>query len=200
MKSILLTSALALAISAPAHAAPIQWEASAGGNDHWYEIIYLGGGPITWNQAKASAESKSHLGETGYLASITSAAEQAFANAVNLAFSAASPYHNGYVQAWLGGNDIATEGAWEWTTGEDFSSYSNFAWFEPNNYFGEDHLVGWWSGDRWNDCDGTCGTYKYLIEYNGATPPAVPLPASLPLLGFAIAGIAGLSRKRKKAA
>ena len=206
MKSFLLTTALALSISAPAQAIPVQWEATAGGNDHWYEIIYLGGGEITWDQAKASAETKTHLGKTGYLASITSAAEQAFANAVNEAYALASPYYSSkYARAWLGGNDVANEGTFEWTTGEDFSSYQNFAWDEPNDYgSGEDHLLGWYSNqgnsDKWNDCSGTCGTYKYMVEFDGITPSAVPLPASLPLLGFALAGFAVLSRKRKKAA
>lgn len=194
--AILAPAALVFGLTTSAQALPFQWTAASGGNDHWYEIIWENVGAITWNQANNFAQGRSHLGQTGYLASITSAAEQAFANFVNNAFTTASPNHSGtYVRAWLGGNDIANEGAWEWTSGESFS-YTNWNFREPNNYRGEDNLVGWWSGDGWNDCSGTCGTYKYLIEYDNAPAP-VPVPASLPLLvaGF---GALRLLRRRKK--
>lgn len=194
-KSLIASAILALGLAAPAAAAPVQWTTASGGNDHWYEVIYLGGGEITWDQANISAQSMSHDGETGYLASITSAAEQAFLNILNHAYAVASPFHNSYyVTAWIGANDVATEGAWEWTSGEAFS-YTNWSGGEPNNYLNEDHVQGWWSGDRWNDCRGTCGTYKYVVEYN---PSQVPLPASLPLIAAGLGALGLFGRRRKK--
>lgn len=194
MKKILASTAIALGLAAPAAAAPVQWSA----NGHWYEVIWAHTS-VTWNQAKSMAESMTHGGQSGYLASITSAAEQAFVNGVNAAFAASSSHHHGqYVSAWLGGNDIASEGTWAWTTGEAFT-YTNWASGEPNDYSsGEDNMLGWWSGDRWNDCSGTCsGVQKFVVEYDSA-PGQVPVPASLPLaLGaFGLAGL--ISRRRKR--
>ncbi len=192
MKKLLATAAVAIGLAAPAAAAPMQWAS----NGHYYEVIWAHAS-ITWNQAKNLAGSLSHLGQTGYLATITSAAEQTFVDGVNAAFAASSSHHHGtYVQAWLGGNDIAQEGTWTWNTGEAFS-YTNWAGGEPNNYYGEDHLLGWWSGNRWNDCDGTCnGVQKFVVEYNSA-PSQVPVPASLPLALGAF-GLAGLIARRRK--
>lgn len=192
MKKFLATAAISLGLAAPAAAAPMQWA----GNGHWYEVIWAHTS-ITWNQAKSMAESLSHMGQTGYLASITSAAEQSFVNSVNAAFTASSSSHHGtYVRAWLGGNDIASEGTWTWTTGEAFT-YANWAGGEPNNYFGEDHMLGWWSGDKWNDCSGTCnGVQKFVVEYDSA-PGQVPVPAAMPLMLGAF-GLAGLIARRRK--
>ena len=78
-KSFLASAVLALGLASQANAAPVQWSVADGGNDHWYEVVWLGIGQITWNTANSSATSSSHLGQTGYLATITSAAEQAVA-------------------------------------------------------------------------------------------------------------------------
>lgn len=206
MKNSLLASAIiALGLAGTANAAlvePMQWTTANGGNDHWYQVVYQPQLPfITWGQANTEAQTMSHLGYTGYLASVTSAAEQTFLNTVNLAYSAASPYYSGadYIQAWLGGNDIDNEGDWTWTSGETFG-YTNWNTGEPNNVNNEDHMLGWWSGDRWNDCsDNNCtNVRKFVVEYNAAPPVSnVPLPASLPLI-IAGLGAMGFFGRRKK--
>ena len=52
-----------------AHAIWTRWEQSDGGNGHWYKPVLQTNG-ITWAQAAAAAKA-----EGGYLATITSAAE-----------------------------------------------------------------------------------------------------------------------------
>src|SRR5689334_4864114 len=87
-----------LAISASA--APIQWSAAAGGNDHFYEFVVAPN--IKWTDASAAAQARSFDGVQGYLATLTSAGENAFM-AAN--FSAeAGPDQNG----WLGGYQDTT--------------------------------------------------------------------------------------------
>lgn len=196
-KSFLAAAALALGLATQANATPVQWSSADGGNDHWYEVVWLGQGQIDWNTANAAASSSTHEGQTGYLATITSAAEQVFLNALNHAFASSHGHNSYYVTAWLGGNDVASEGNFEWVTGETFG-YTNWASGEPNDYYGEDYLQGWWSGDKWNDCDGGCSTHKFVVEYDSAPAP-IPLPASLPLAAAGL-GMMGLFGRRRKAA
>ena len=50
----------------------VQWSSDVGGNDHFYEVVSVPSG-ISWYQANTSATSSG-----GYLATITSAAENSF--------------------------------------------------------------------------------------------------------------------------
>ncbi len=198
-----LTSAIALTLAAalPAAALPVQWSAADGGNDHWYELVW-DHGSISWTDARAKAEASSHGGQFGYLATVTSAAEQLFLNAINADFVSNSPYHWGtYTTAWLGGSDRDGEGHWEWVTGETFD-YENWAPFQPNNFLNQDYLVGWAWGDEWDDCWNKCllpVVQKYVVEYDNA-PSAVPLPATLPLVALGLGGMGIVSRRRRTAA
>ncbi|MBL3702361.1 hypothetical protein GI582_06605 [Sulfitobacter sp. BDSS02] len=204
-KSMIVGTILALGLAAPAVAAPVQWKAAEGGNDHWYEVVwnknsYGWGQNISWTGANAKATSSTHNGMSGYLATITSAAEQMFLNALNAAFTASSPAHSGtYVTAWLGATDRDSEGNWIWENGEAFT-YSNWASGEPNNYWNEDYLMGWYSGDKWNDGWNSASLQKYVVEYDAPPISNVPVPASLPLAaaGFGVFGL--IARRRRKAA
>lgn len=201
MKKLMLTSTVAMfGLTSAALAAPVQWTAASGGNDHWYEVIWNKGGEISWEQAKTAAEALTHGDVAGHLVTITSAAEQAFANSVNHAFAASSWHHHGYyVSAWIGANDVQSEGNFEWTTGESFASYSNFGFGQPDNWVwagGEDYVQGWWSGDTWNDCGNWCGVHKYVVEYDVS---AVPVPASLPLAAAGLGLMGWVGRRRKRA-
>ena len=190
-----LSGALAIAAALPAAAAPVQWD----GNGHWYEIVWTPSADLSWHQARDTAAERSHQGVTGYLATITSAAEQVFLNALNSAFAAALPGHGSdYITAWLGGSDSATEGAFEWVTGESFG-YQNFAAGEPSNAGNqEDFLQGWWSGDQWNDCKKRCSTRGYVVEYDAAPAIApVPVPATLSLTLAGLGALAFVARRRK---
>ena len=187
VKTALAATALALA-AGTAQAAPVQWTAGSGGNDNWYEVIF-GTSSLTWSSANALATSSTYLGATGYLASVTSAAEDAFLNTLN-------PNN---VRAWLGGTDAAVEGVWEWTSGEAFT-YTNWAGGEPNNLYNEDYLTGWWTGTNWNDLpDGTWRGYvtAYVVEYQVAV---VPLPAGMPLILGALGLLGLVGRRRAKKA
>ena len=159
-------------------------------------------GSISWTSANAAAQASTWDGESGYLATITSAAEQAFLNVLNHDFVESSPVHFGqYVSAWLGGTDAASEGTWGWANGDSWT-YSNWNTYEPNDgifsFLTEDYLVSWWSGDKWNDCGDDCLIQKYVVEYDAA-PGEVPVPASLPLV-LAGLGALGLVARRRKAA
>ena len=187
MKNLILTSALATVFAGAAVAAPVQWSASVGGNDHWYEFVQAPQA-VTWTEANAAAGSMTHLGHAGHLGTITSAAEQAFVTSI-----AGAVY-----RAWLGGTDAKSEGNWEWVTGEAWS-YTNWAGGEPNNLGNEDYLEGWFfQNGEWNDLPDQQVTSKFLVEYSDFVAP-VPLPAGLPLILGALAALGAVARRRKSA-
>jgi hypothetical protein len=107
-------SALLFAVTAEANAATaVQWKIEDGGNGHWYSAVTLPQ-QIPWDTAKADAESMTHLGETGFLATLTSQTEDDFVW-----------QHLGTTllrNHWLGGfqADGSPEpaGGWQWITGE----------------------------------------------------------------------------------
>jgi hypothetical protein len=178
-----------------------QWSSLSGGNDHYYELVVAPGG-ITWAAADTAAQNAG-----GYLATLTSVAENTFA--FNLAAATPSAWFidgpgNG-LGPWLGGYQATflsePAGGWVWGTGESWS-YTNWASGEPSNYnniedrlqlFGSQTLMA----ATWNDipsggnADGPA--HAYLIEYN--TNP-VPEPSTYALIFGAGALVVGLRRKR----
>lgn len=201
IKQSSLATAVLFALAAPIQAAPIQWSSAVGGNDHWYELV-AGQSEIqiTWSDAKGAAQSRSHLGNSGYLATITSAGEQDFL---------VSNFKNLGVNPWIDGSDAEAEGVWRWTNGPEASQLITlFFWYpgEPNNYQGEDKLhmlLGTHSYDgRWNDLNGAnlwqMGANGYIVEYPGAPPDnQVPEPGSLVLFGIGLAGLGAALRRRR---
>jgi hypothetical protein len=123
----------------------VQWKVSDGGNGHYY---LLTNSELTWPEAENYAQS---LG--GHLASITSSAENDFVR-TNFASS----------EFWIGANDAAVEGDFQWSSGEPFS-YSNWWFGEPNDSGGiEDYaLINFVESGRWNDgADGV--TRRGIVE------------------------------------
>ncbi len=204
LSSVLVSS---LALATAAHSAPIQWSTSDGGNGHWYDFVVLSAA-ISTSDAETTAESSVFMGETGYLATITSAAEQAFLNLHWPGAGAITGQFRNYSYFLIGASDRDTEGTFEWIGGDEEGSalaYTNFKPGEPNNNNGsggeEDYVVAWWEDSAagvWNDVGASSNVLGYLVEYNEPTTstPPVPLPASLPLMAVAFGGLAFMRRKK----
>lgn len=159
---------------------------SANSNGHFYEYVSTAG---SWTTAKSSAAARTYLGYTGYLATITSASENAFIRQVLNA------------DAWIGSSDertqintatgtttyanqAAAEGNWYWVTGPEAGTmfsvgnnspvtqsgqYANWNSGEPNNvgneHYGEVYSSGSTPG-AWNDLPNGV-SLGYVVEYGG---------------------------------
>jgi hypothetical protein len=130
---------------------------------HFYKYV---SGAFTYEEAVAAAEAAG-----GYLATVTSAEENAFLAALGTA----DDFSYG---AWLGGSDSAVEGTWRWTEGPENGgefTYTNWAAGEPNeSNGGEDKLMMYLYDESgaglWNDTftlspfSTTPNTLGYFIE------------------------------------
>jgi hypothetical protein len=145
--------------------APVQWAS----NGHWYQAVYAGTSGISWPDASTAATNAG-----GYLATITSADENAFAYSLvsDPIFWFTDSFGNG-VGPWLGGlqppGSPEPAGNWQWVTGEPMA-YLNWAPGEPTNWQGvEDrlHFFGAQTaqGPQWNDAGAAALFRGYLIEY-----------------------------------
>ncbi|MEY2540112.1 MAG: trimeric autotransporter adhesin [Verrucomicrobiota bacterium] len=124
-----------------------QWAASAGGNDHWYEVLQSPA--LTWPQARNFAADRG-----GYLAAITSSAEDQFVKSL---------FPEG-LAAVIGGyrDDLG----WHWLTGEPFT-FTDWAAGEPNNAGGVENCIQFIGSDgTWNDGSQTANPYSFVIEYS----------------------------------
>ncbi|WP_025665992.1 C-type lectin domain-containing protein [Aquimarina megaterium] len=156
---------------------------------HFYEFVPDTG--IRWDDARDDAATRTYFGLQGYLATLTSAAEAAFAGSQITG--------NG----WIGANDEAAEGQWTWVTGPEAGTLfwtgnqtgsvvpGEFAFWnngEPNNAGNEDyaHITAPGIGipNSWNDlpiAGGTAGgayeSQGYIVEYGGM-PGDIPLQIS----------------------
>lgn len=184
---------LALLPSPDASAIPIYFEPTG----HYYEFIRQAG--VTWTEAAVAATEHEHEGMTGYLATLTSAAEN------DLVYESFGQH---FWEAWLGGyqdpTSIPSE-KWHWTTGEEWA-YTNWAPGEPNDAGGPDkecYLQMWGQGTvapgHWNDDAAATDLGNiggYLVEFGGGAPP-VPEPSSLVLLTLGLGtGLVRIRRRR----
>lgn len=154
------------------------------GTGHYYEYVATSG--LTWTQARDAAAARTYQGQTGYLATVASAEENAFV--------AAKCDGNG----WMGASDDGHDKQWYWVTGPEAGTkfcqqnaytsvfagvgveytvsgwYQNFASGEPNDWKsggngtadGENYLHMYSNDGTWNDySEGNTGTEGYLVEY-----------------------------------
>ena len=206
-RSALVTLALA-ALSLPAlqsSAAPVVWSF----NGHSYEFVRLSNG-TSWEDAQDQAESMSlDNGDVGYLATITSADEQAFIQSAVLPTFGVNKN-----QVWIGGRQDpegstpAPAANWSWIVNTEVApeswSYANWlAENEPSNDgdIDERFLTMWvhyyQSGQdmrgKWNDEDlvspSTAVVIGMIVEYS------VPEPATAALVAFGVALLALRSRR-----
>ena len=97
----------------------------------------------------------------GHLVTITSAEEDAFVR--NLI-----TYGN-YEHYWIGGTDTASEGTFNWSTGESMS-YTNWTSGEPNNTGGTEHYMEMYkSTGLWNDNSNNCDGTGFVVEIESQT-------------------------------
>ena len=143
-----------------------------GVNGHFYKPITTG---AYYTAARAASLLTTFKGQTGYLATITSADEDAFIYA-NI------PQSN----IWFALTDEITEGIWiidagpekgtiiktqnGQTAGNIAGQYNNWAGGEPNNSGNEDYAVTKWGGTQWNDLPNEV-TAPYVIEYGTWSNP-----------------------------
>lgn len=129
---------------------------------HLYELVP---GLFSWDEARAAAAARIQADTPGYLATITSAEEQAVV--LSLLPTTIHP-------AWIGASDVAVEGTWVWETGPEAGTvfwkngapfggaYTGWRAGEPNDFQGEDHLSVY--GGGWVDWDRI--RMGYVVEYS----------------------------------
>lgn len=133
-------------------------------NSHLYKFIT---GSYSWTAASSSAGLQTAYGATGYLATITSSAENDFIKARLTG------------DGWIGAADTAVEGDWRWMTGPEAGTlfwrgtgggsaqggnYANWNAGEPNQSGEEDCAETYVASGKWNDlpCSQTLG---YVVEF-----------------------------------
>jgi VCBS repeat-containing protein len=107
----------------------------------------------TWTQAKDIA-----TGLGGYLVAVNDVTENQW---IRDNMQEAGYQYN---SVWIGYNDEASEGIFEWANGSD-STYENWQNGEPNNSGGEDYTE-LMSNGKWNDLPDN-NTQLYVIEFSG---------------------------------
>lgn len=137
-----------------------RWEETDGGNGHWYAVLT---GEKYWVDADAATDTLVQGGMTGYLATVTSPAENSFVlNQVIVGTNQPSILD----MFWFGGRDSH---GWYWITNEPFI-YTNWSTGEPNNQ-GIETAMGMW-GHNQNDPRRIPG------KWNNALPDASVNPHS----------------------
>ena len=137
---------------------------------HYYSVST---DALSWASSRSNAENLSYRGLKGYLATVTSAEENAFLVQLNQS----SPVSTNHL--WLGGSDASLEGTWKWISGPEANTvfflagdnavaadkYKNWnSDLQPNVWSpNEDYLVFYSS--HHTDPYGTSGSWTDSPEY-----------------------------------
>jgi hypothetical protein len=186
-------------------------------NGHFYESITTG---APWTTSKSISAAKTYLGLQGYLATITSTAENDFIKqkiGTDAWIGSSDSYLeiNAATGVTTYANQAASEGKWYWVTGPEkgtqittanatgsgtgpayAGAFNNWNAGEPNNYagdesYGEIYASGSALG-KWNDLNGTANL-MYVVEYGGtSTDPALALTANTTIFNNSILPASGL--------
>jgi hypothetical protein len=149
-------------------------------NGHYYRAVVLESEADypTWSQARLLAESSYLRGVPGYLATVTSKAENDFLIAT------VGPLRSPRGDMWIGGSDSEVDGEWRWVTGPETGmlfwkgladgtalGFADWATNSPNDAFGPatESRLGWVE-DGWNDLPDTSFRPGYIIEYSDVPP------------------------------
>lgn len=159
-----------------AEAEPVRWEKSRGGNGHLYEAVAVGQ-RVNWVGAFIGARRR---GCGWYLATITSAAENAFVTGL---FAGRPELLIGADGPWIGGfqrnSTQEPAGQWRWVTDERWSYAAWNGPAEPTNrtYFGpelhpgvdagqQEDFLGMLSNGKWNDLPANALLKGYVVEHD----------------------------------
>lgn len=166
-KSILVLMAFVFLTGMPAMAMATAYTY----NGHFYEVT---SSSMTWTEANDYAQTMG-----GWLVTINDQAEQDW---LEDTFGTSTMY-------WIGFNDLATEGTWEWANGET-SGYTNWDSGEPNDYNNNEDaaIMNWQTSGEWNDWPITNSTYA-IIE------SPVPVPSAVWLLGLGLISMTAWRRR-----
>jgi hypothetical protein len=134
---------------------PVQWRVSEGGNWHWYRLVVLGT-DISW----ADASDRAHQAG-GYLASVTSSAENGWLHALVVRNPSAFATHG----PWLGGRLLDNQ--WRWESGEPWG----FTAWTSENPSGDGASMGYWeitnpASASWNDAPESNAMVSFVIEWS----------------------------------
>ena len=128
-------------------------------NGHFYQFVQSPG--ITWTAAKAAADATSLYGMKGYLATITSQAENVFAFSKTLS------------TGWIGASDAGNVGDWQWVDGPE--SGLQF-WQGLGNGSPVNGQYNDWNAGEPNDSEGSSSTPNTSATACGTTCP-IPQPS-----------------------
>jgi hypothetical protein len=163
-----------------------EWPVANGGNGHYYEVRRVTGSDNSWHAARLAAGASVFGAASGYLATITSQAENDFV--VNLIQRQFPQSLAGSVKVWLGGYQQVPNGppnaGWVWVTGEPWL-YTNWLPGEANDHLGlpEDFLGMWIVEDPtflgyWNDFINSPDPNSpgmYVVEWEIGSIPGDPI-------------------------
>jgi hypothetical protein len=201
MKKVLWILVFMFGFVVKVNATPIIWTE----NGHYYDYVPFSTAALTWHASRNAATNTKHLGNRGYLATITSAEENAFLF-TQFRINADDQF------AWIGGYEPNDNNVWKWADGPEagvqFSqkdiptapfNYANWGGIEPNDHKQEEDYAMYNIGNEfagiqpgeWGDASPETSNLDpvvgYLVEYD-QPQSTVPEPATLLLFSTGIAG------------